>query len=197
MVERYPTSPEAHERPSLPRSAWSLESLDLHNTKPIRQREPQENGLSLEKYILQFSYRSRMPRTLTSTQLTPQYHFEQLQRGHDRKARVKHQQVSNEDEMQAKCILPALHGDRTRWRKSMELRPRAYSSSFQRSQSKYGISRARHPNRRPSHHEGSRRSYSNRRRSRRQRNQQLRAPSYTIFQWFLWKLSCGSYVRLA
>ena len=193
MIEQYPTLSEALERPPLPRSAWSLESFDIYNSKSIKQGEPaKRNDLSLEQYMLEISYQSRRPRTLTSTQPTPQYYSEQPQTSRERKSRSKHQQSSNQDGVQANYVLPVLPGHRARWPESTELTARGHSSNSQGSRSKNRPSRARHSYRRLRHHESLRGSHSNHRRSKRKhRNKQLRSTSFTIFQWFLWKLSCG------
>lgn len=194
MAERYSTLPEMHEHPPLPRSAWSLESLELYNTKPTKQRKPaRRNDLSLEQYRPSCSYQSRRSRTLISMHPTSQYHLKQSRTKRDMKSRHRHQHSSNQDAMQDKYVLPASSRDRTRVQESPEIKPRCRRSSSGRSGSKNKTTSSTHSNRRPRPHErGSRGSHSDRRRSKRKhRNQQILAPSYTILQWLLWKLSCG------
>jgi hypothetical protein len=194
MAEQYSTLPETHERPPLPRSAWSLESLELYNTKPTKQRKPaRRNDLNLEKCRTSYSYQSRRSRILISMHPTSQYHLEQPHTKRDRKSRHTYQHSSNQDAMQDKYVLPASSRDRTRVQESPEIKLRCHRSSSGRSRSKNKTTSSTHSNRRPRPHErGSRGSHSDRRRSKRKhRNQQILAPSYTILQWLLWKLSCG------
>jgi hypothetical protein len=174
MAEQYPTLSEAHERPSLPRSAWSLDSIDLYSIRPSKQRKPtQRIDRSLEQCIPQSSYQLRQSKTSISTQPTSQYHFEQPRTGHHRKSRHTHQHSPNQEAMQDSYFLPVLSRDRTRWGESREIMPKGHKRSR-------------------CHERNSRGSHSNRRRSKKKhRDQQLLAPSYTIMQWLLWKLFCG------
>jgi hypothetical protein len=158
----------------------------LHDTKPtIQTASLERNDANLEQLMPHSPYQSHRSRTLTSSQPALQL---KIQRSRSRRLRHKRQQSTNQDAVRENSSMPLLAHDSTKGQTSPEVKSRSYHSSSQkcwsRTTNSSDTSRLYMKN--------SSESHSNHRRSRRKhRNNRLRAPSYTILQWILWKL-CGS-----
>jgi hypothetical protein len=194
MSEPYPTRTETDEFPPLPPSAWSLETLMLYNTKPsIRTTSLERNDANPEQLMPHSPYQSHRSGTSTSSQPASQLYFAKLQRSCSRRPRHKRQQSTNQDAVREKSGMTLLARDRTQGRTSPEAKSRGHHFSSQKGWSRNRTSRTTDSIDTPRlYMKSSSESHSNHRRSRRKhRNHRLRAPSYTILQWILWKL-CGS-----
>jgi hypothetical protein len=166
----------------------------LYNTKPTTQTTSLErNDANFEQFMPHSPYQSHRSRTSTSSQSALQLYFAKIQRSRSRILRHKRQQSTNQDAVRENSSIPLLAHDSTQGQTSPEVKSRSYHSSSQKGWSRNRTSRTTDSSYTSRlYMKNSSKSHSNHRRSRRKHgNHPLRAPSYTILQWILWKL-CGS-----